>query len=290
MGSVSLVGKRSLLLLLILPFSCFLFSHTVPLLYGVGMSFHDWMGSFVGLENYKALFRDDAFRSSLKFSFIYALSTTILMTFLGLFIGIFVSSLKSTQSFLKSILLIPWAISLTAWGLLARIALNPQFGVVNYSLLKLGFIQRGLQWLGDPSLARLSVILAKVYKDVWFSALLFLAACQNIPQELYEEGKVDGATPWQALRYITIPLLRPAILYIGVVLFLFSLQEFDLIFALTGGGPGFATEIASISIYRQGIRYGNFEYGIATATLWSVIVSIFVITVFAPLQRRTIGR
>lgn len=281
--------KKSLILLLIVPFSLFWISHTVPFIYGVTMTFRDWMGNFVGLQNYLQLFKDETFWSSIGFSLVYSLVVTLLMTVLGLFIGIFVNSLQFGQSFVKSIILIPWAISLTAWGLLTQIILSPQFGIVNYFLLRLGIVDRGIEWLGDPYLAKISVIIARVVRDVWFSALLFLAACQNIPVELYEEGKVNGATPWQTLRYITLPMLKSTALYVGVILFIFSLQEFDLIFALTGGGPGFATEVASISIFRQGIRYGNFEYGIAMAVVWSIFVSLFVILFFAPLQRRVVG-
>jgi len=282
--------RKRLIFLLIIPLSFFLVSHTIPFFYGVGMSFYDRGGNFVGFENFLSLFKDATFRSSIGFSLVYSLAVTVAMTFFGLFIGIYINTLVVGQGFVKSVFLIPWAISLTVWGLLARIALSPRFGIVNYFLTSFGFLESPVTWLGDPFLAKISVIVAVIYKDVWFSALLFLAARQNIPSELYEEGKVAGATPWQTLRYITLPLLRPAILYIGVILFIFSLQAFDSIYALTGGGPGFATEVASITIYREGVRYGNFEYGIASATIWSLIISAFVITVFAPAQRRVVER
>jgi|YNPMSStandDraft_1061717.scaffolds.fasta_scaffold03423_2 multiple sugar transport system permease protein len=280
--------KKPLLVLLILPFSLFLISHTIPFLYGVRLSFLSSTGRFVGLRNYLALFKDQAFWNALQFTFIYAGVVAVAMTILGLLLGIFINSLERGQNFVKSILLIPWAISLTAWGLLLQIALSQQFGVVNYLLLQTGIIGERLSWLGNPSLAKVSVILARIYKDVWFSALLFLTARQNIPLELYEESALSGAGPWQNFRYVTVPLLRPAILYIGVILFVFALQDFDLIYALTGGGPGFATEVVSVNIYRHGVRYGNYEYGIATAVLWSLIILGFTGVVFSPLQRRIV--
>ncbi len=280
--------KKPLIFLLVIPLSLFILSHTVPFLYGVGLSFFDWQGNFVGLKNYISVFKDTTFWNSLGFTLTYSLIVTCSMTFLGLFIGIFINSLKMGQAFVRSILLIPWAISLTAWGLLMQIALNQQFGVVNYALVHLGILKSGLSWLGDPSLAKVSVILARIFRDVWFSALLFLAARQTIPIELYEESGLSGAGPWQNLRYVTLPMLRTTILYVGVILFIFSLQEFDLIFALTGGGPGFATEVTSLTIYREGIRYGNYEYGTAIATVWSLIISLFVVVFFAPIQRRVI--
>ncbi|WP_176229865.1 carbohydrate ABC transporter permease [Candidatus Hakubella thermalkaliphila] len=286
----TLAMRKHLIYLLIIPLSFFLVSHTIQFFYGIGMSFYDGQGNFVGFENFLAVFKDATFRDSIRFSLVYSLAVTVAMTFLGLFIGIFINSLGGAQGFVKAIFLIPWAISLTVWALLVQIALSPRFGIVNHFLTTFGFVESPLLWLGDPSLARISVIAAVISKDVWFSALLFLVARQNLPVELYEEGKVAGATPWQALRYITLPLLRPAILYTGAILFIFSLQAFDFIYALTRGGPGFATEVAALTIYRHGVRYGNYEYGIAAATIWSLLVSVFVITVFAPAQRRFVER
>lgn len=230
------------------------------------------------------------FWGSLKFTLVYALVVAGAMTFLGLFFGIFINQLGRGQGLVKSVLLIPWAISLTAWGLLGQIVLSSQFGVVNDVLVRLNILETRLAWLGEPTLAKISVMVSRISKDVWFSALLFLVARQTIPSELYDEGKVCGAGPWQTLWYITLPLLRPTILFVGTILFIFALQEFDLVFALTRGGPGFATEVASVNIFRHGVRYGNYEYGTAVAAIWSLIVSAFVIVVFAPLQRKIIEK
>jgi len=280
--------KKSLIFLLVIPFSFFFVSHLLPFFYGIGLSFFDWRGVYVGMKNYVAVLYDQTFWDSIKFTLFYSGIVALSMTFIGLFIGVFINSLGFGQGFAKSVLLIPWAISLTAWGLLAQIALSQQFGVVNDLLLSFGFIQSRLSWLGDPVMARASVILARIFRDVWFSGLLFLAACQLIPVELYEESRVAGAGIIQNFIYVTLPSLRPTMLFVGTILFIFSLQEFDLIFSLTGGGPGFATEVASLNIYRHGIRYGNYEYGIAVSTIWSLFISAFVVTIFAPLQRRVI--
>jgi len=281
---------KPLIFLLVIPFLFFILSHTIPLLYGIGLSFYNWRGKFVGLTNYSAVLRDSMFWNSLRFTLTYALIVALSMTFLGLFLGVFINQLKIGQTLVKSVILIPWAISLTAWGLLGQIALSKQFGVINDLLVRFGVIKSGVAWLGEPNLAKISVIVSRIYKDVWFSALLFLVARQTIPTELYDESKVCGAGSWQNFWYITLPLLKPNILFIGTVLFIFALQEFDLIFALTEGGPGFATEVASINIFRQGVRYGKYEYATAVATIWSLIVTVFVIIIFAPLQKRAIEK
>ena len=171
--------RKSLIFLLVIPFSFFILSHTIPLLYGIGLSFYNWRGKFVGFINYSTVLRDSMFWGSLKFTLIYASIVAVSMTFLGLFLGVFINQLKVGQTFVKSVILIPWAISLTAWGLLGQVALSKQFGVINDLLVRFGVIKAGVAWLGEPNLAKISVIVSRIYKDVWFSALLFLVARQT---------------------------------------------------------------------------------------------------------------
>jgi len=282
--------RKPLIFLLVIPFSFFILSHTLPLLYGIGLSFYDWKGNFKGFSNHLTVLKDNVFWGSLKFTLTYTVVVACAMTFLGLFLGIFINQLGKSQGFIKSLLLIPWAVSLTAWGLLGQITLSQQFGIVNNILIRLGILKTGLAWLGDATLAKISVMFSRICRDVWFSALLFLVARQTIPLELYDEGKVCGAGAVQTLYYITLPLLKPTMLFVGTILFIFTLQDFDLVFALTRGGPGFATEVASISIFRHGVHYGNYEYGTAMATIWSLIITIFVVVIFRFLHRRIIER
>jgi ABC-type sugar transport system permease subunit len=279
-----------LILLLAVPFTLFILSFTVPLFYEIGLSFYNARGSFVGLANYISLFHDEKFWSSLSYTITYSVVVAGVMSFLGLFIGVFINQLGSGDRFVKSIMLIPWAISLTAWGLLGQIVFSRQFGIVNDLLIRLGLTRQGIPWLGNPSVAKLTIMVSRIYKDVWFSALLFLVARQTIPYELYEEGRVSGANAWQIFWKITFPLLRTTMLYVGIILLIFALQEFDLVYALTRGGPGFATETAAVTIYRNGVLYGNYEYGTAVAAMWSLVITVIVIIFFAPLQMRAIER
>lgn len=285
-----MVKTRPLIILLVIPFSFFILSFTVPLFYGIVMSFYNSKGSFVGLANYISIFHDEKFWNSLSYTLTYSVAVAGVMTILGLFIGVFINQIGKGDRFVKSIMLIPWAISLTAWGLLGQIVFSRQFGIVNDLLIRLGLAKQGISWLGQPTVAKITIMLSRIYKDVWFSALLFLVARQTIPFEFYEEGKVSGANAWQILWQITFPLLRTTMLYVGIILFIFALQEFDLVYALTRGGPGFATETAAVTIYRNGVLYGNYEYGTAVATMWSLIITVIVIIFFAPLQMRSIER
>ncbi|HTO22949.1 MAG TPA: sugar ABC transporter permease, partial [Spirochaetia bacterium] len=134
-----------------------------------------------------------------------------------------------------------------------------------------------ISWLGVDTYARPMVIASRVVKEVWFATLLFLVGRQTLPIELYEEAKVSGASPWQALWRVTTPLMMTNALYTLTITLIFSLQEFDMIYALTRGGPGFSTETAALSIYRWGILFGKYELGTAYTTIWSLFVSLLVV-------------
>lgn len=285
-----MVRSRSSILLLLVPFSLFFLGFTVPLLWGVWMSLFSDTGAFVGLGNYVRTFKDASFWSSISFTFIYAGSVTVAMVILGYFIALAVNQLGRGEAVAKTVMLIPWAISLTAWGLAMQIITSQDFGILNDLLLRLHVIKARISWLGVAAYARPMVIVSRIIKDMWFSTLLFLVARQTLPVELYEEGKVSGANPWQAFWHITTPLLRPTMLYVTTILLIFAFQEFDMIYALTRGGPGFATETAALSIYRWGILFGKYSLGTAYTTVWSLFVSIFVVAILGRILIRAIDR
>jgi multiple sugar transport system permease protein len=282
--------SKSSILLLLVPFAVFFVSFTVPLIWGILLSLYDSEGLFVGLANYVKVVKDASFWSSITFTLVYSACVTLVMTVLGFFIALAVNQLRHGVGVAKTVMLIPWAISLTAWGLLMQIITSGSFGILNDLLLRLGIIRQRISWLGDPDLARLTVIASRTVKDVWFSTLLFLVARQTLPEELYEEGKVSGANPLQAFWYITVPLLRTTMMFVVVFVLIFALQEFDMIYALTRGGPGFATEVAALSIYRFGIQFGRYEMGTALTAVWSLLISLFVVLVFGRVLIRTVDK
>jgi len=285
-----MVRSRYSILMLLVPFALFFISFTVPLIWGMSLSLYNSKGVFVGFGNYLRAFRDSSFWSSISFTLIYAGSVTLCMVVLGYFLALVVNQLGRGESVTKTVMLIPWAISLTAWGLMMQIVTSQDFGVLNDLLLRLHIITKRVSWLGVEAYARPMVIATRVVKDVWFSTLLFLVARQTLPAELYEEGKVSGANAWQAFWHITTPLMRTTMLYVLTLLLIFALQEFDMIYALTRGGPGFATETAALSIYRWGILFGKYELGTAYTTIWSVFVSIFVVLILGRVLIRVIDR
>jgi ABC-type sugar transport system permease subunit len=279
--------KSQFFFLLIFPLLFFVVSHLIPLFYGISLSLTDSNGNFVGLQNYYTALNDYVFWGSIRFTFIYAFSTAALNLLFGLLIGTFISQMRRGQGILKSVFLIPWAIPLAVWGLENRIIFSRDFGIINNILMTAGVITTPLPWLGEALLATISVIVSSVYRDVWFAALLFLVACQMIPQELYDVAVVHGAGPLQRFRFITLPLLRRTIIIVGTLLFTFAVQAFDLPYSLTYGGPAWATYSTPLYIFIRTLHYGDFQLGTALSTVWVLIVFGLVGTTFSLLGRRS---
>ncbi len=280
--------KKYMFILLWFPLLLFVAAFALPLFYGVLLSLKDTSGNFVGVTNYVSVLTDQRFWGSLGFTFFFAFVVVGLMTTLGLLFGVFINHLTVGQNLVKSSMLIPWAISLTAWGLLGQIVFSKDYGIVNHLLMVIGLIDKPVVWLADPGNAKFAIIASRIYKDVWFGTLLFLVARQGISGELYEEAKVSGATGRFCLWHITIPLLRPTILYVGIINMIFSLHEFDQVYALTKGGPGFATETAAMGIYKHGMLFGNYEIAIAQSILWSIFIGTLAVIIFVPGQLRSL--
>ncbi|PLZ65612.1 carbohydrate ABC transporter permease, partial [Fischerella thermalis] len=154
---------------------------------------------------------------------------------------------------------------------------NDQFGVVNDILLRLGVIQTGINWLGEPTLAMVAVVFADVWKTTPFISILLLAGLQSISSDLYEAHAIDGARPWQSFYQITLPLLMPQILIAMLFRFAQAFGIFDLIAVMTGGGPGGATEVVSLYIYSTIMRYLDFGYGAALV----VVTFLLLVTAVA---------
>jgi multiple sugar transport system permease protein len=279
--------KSQFFFLLIFPLLFFVVSHLIPLFYGITLSFTDSNGNFVGLQNYYTALDDYRFWGSIRFTFIYAFCTAALNLIFGLLVGTFISQIRRGQGIVKSVFLIPWAIPLAVWGLENRIIFSRDFGIINNILMTAGIITTPLAWLGEAPLAIISVVVSSVYRDMWFAALLFLVACQMIPQDFYDLALVHGATALQRFRFITLPLLGRTIITVGTLLFIFAVQAFDLPYSLTFGGPAWATYTAPLYIFIRTLHYGDFQLGTALSSIWVLIVFGLVGTTFSLLGRRT---
>jgi ABC-type sugar transport system permease subunit len=251
----------------------------LPLAWAVWESLHrhdlrmPWLGRpFVGLDNYAAIASDPRFWSALGHTLFFTAASVALEIALGLVLALAMDRAFRGRGLVRAALLIPWALPTVVAALLWRFLFDSQAGVVNAALAGIGLLDRPLVWFVDPATAWVPVILADVWKSTPFVALLLLAGLQGIPRELYEAAAVDGASPWRQLRRITLPLLRPALLVALIFRTLDAFRVFDLIYVLTGGGPGTATE--PLALYTFNTLFQNLRFGYGAA----LSVVVFAVT------------
>ncbi|MEO1210695.1 MAG: sugar ABC transporter permease [Cyanobacteria bacterium J06638_20] len=230
---------------------------------------------FAGLQNYVRMAQDGRFWQSLWNSAVFTTLSIIIEFLLGLGIALVLNQAFRGRNIIRTIAILPWALPTALIALAWTWIFNDQFGVVNDLLLRLRLIDSGINWLGNPTLAMVAVIIADVWKTTPFISILLLAGLQSIPDNLYEAHRIDGANAWQSFWQITLPLLLPQIVIALVFRFAQAFGIFDLIAVMTGGGPGGATEMVSLYIYSTVMRYLDFGYGAA------LVVVTFLLLVLA---------
>jgi len=218
---------------------------------------------FSGLDNYGRMINDGRFWQSLWNTTVFTTASVLLELIIGMGVALVLNQSFRGRGVVRTIALLPWALPTALMGLAWAWIFNDQYGIVNDILLRLGLIETGISWLGDPTLAMIAVILADVWKTTPFIALLLLAGLQSISSDLYEAHSIDGATAWQSFWKITVPLLLPQIVIALLFRFAQAFGIFDLIQVMTGGGPAGATETVSLYIYGTVMRYLDFGYGAA---------------------------
>src|SRR3954464_8882726 len=232
-----------------------------------------WLGRpFVGLVNYIEAFRDPRFREALAHTLFFAVTSVSLELVIGLWLALALNRAFRGRGLVRAAVLIPWAIPTVVSALLWRFMFEGQSGIVNAILTDVGLTREPIVWFIQPGTAWVPVILADVWKTTPFVALLLLAGLQNIDASLYEAARIDGASAWRQFRYVTLPLLKPAILVALIFRTLDAFRVFDLVYALTGGGPGTSTE--PIALYALHALLQSLQLGYGSAL--SVIV--FAIT------------
>ncbi|HEX5435892.1 MAG TPA: sugar ABC transporter permease [Gemmatimonadaceae bacterium] len=232
-----------------------------------------WLGRpFVGLDNYVRIAHDPRFWGALAHTAFFTGVTVSLELVLGLVFALAMNRAFRGRGLVRVAVLVPWAIPTVVAALLWRFIFGANAGIANAVLADLGVIHHPVVWFVHAATAWVPVILADVWKTTPFVALLLLAGLQNIDHALYEAAAVDGAGPWWQLTRITIPLLRPAILLVLIFRTLDAFRVFDLIYVLTGGGPGTSTEPLALYTFNALLQNLQFGYGAALS------VVIFLIT------------
>ncbi|MDQ0954391.1 raffinose/stachyose/melibiose transport system permease protein [Streptomyces phaeochromogenes] len=234
--------------------------------------------TFIGLENYTEFFQEPALVKGFVNTFLYAVVTSGLKVVLGLLLGILLTSQVRARGYLRSVVFFPVLVSTVGIGITFTAFMDPSDGVINKALSTVGVDGPG--WLTDPSLALFSVALVDVWKGVGLATVIYIAGIVSIPQEYYEAARIDGAGPFQLFRNVILPLSWPATSTVIVLSLIGGLRSFDLIWAMTRGGPGFSSDVVASVIYKQ---YQAGFYGLSTAG--NVILFLVVTAVVVPLAR-----
>lgn len=230
---------------------------------------------FSGFNNYQRMVGDGRFWNTMWNTSVFTFFSVLFELILGMVFALILHQPFKGRGVVRTIAILPWALPTALIGLVWQWIFNDQFGVWNDILIRLGIIDQGINWLGDPLLAMMCVIAADVWKTTPFISILLLAGLQSISDDLYEAHSIDGATPWQNFTRITLPLLMPQILIAVLFRFAQAFGVFDLIQVMTAGGPGGSTEVVSLYIYSTVMRYLDFGYGAA------LVVVTFLLLVLA---------
>lgn len=241
----------------------------------------DWR--FTGLDNFAMFLREPSLKGAVINTLTYAVLTSGGKTVVALLIAVLLSSRMPARNFLRSMIFFPTIVSTVAIGIIFSSLMHPSRGLINAALRIIGI--KGPDWLGNPSIALLSVAATDLWRGVGMAMIIYLAGISAIPVEYGEALLVDGGNAWDKFRHITLPLLRSSMNSVIILSFIGGLRSFDLIWAMTGGGPGFATEILASLVYKQ---YVSGFYGLSTAG--NIILLLLVSALAMPLYIRLVRK
>ena len=285
------VNRNFVALWFMLPAGAFLILFLAyPLGLGVWMSFTDERigraGVFVGLDNYEWLWDDAIFWLSVFNTILYTVVASTIKVAIGLYLALLLNRNMPIKALIRSIVLIPFIVPTVLSAIAFWWIYDSQFSIISWSLIKLGLIEHNINFLGDTNWARASVIFANIWRGVPFVAITLLAGLQTVSPSLYEAATLDGATNWQRFRYITYPLLTPIIAVVMTFSVLFTFTDFQLIWALTRGGPVNATHLMATLSYQRGILSGRLGEGAAIATAMIPFLLAAIAISWFGMQRR----
>jgi multiple sugar transport system permease protein len=240
--------------------------------------------TFVGLRHFAALPGDPLVRAGLANTALFAALSVATEMVLGLLLAVLVSRATAGRTVYRTVFLLPILIPGIVIGAIWKLMYNPDFGIINQALGWIGL--PGRDWLGDGALAFASVVVVDVWHWTPFVFLLLLAGIEALPQDMYEAARVDGASAWQELRYVTLPMMLPTLLVTLVFRLVVSFKVFDEVYLLTGGGPGTATEVVSFTIFRRFFTEDRAGYGSAISVVVLFILALVIVLALAPMRRR----
>lgn len=287
-GTLERQERRFALALFAPAFLLLLITTTAPLVFLAWNSLQKldlgmpWLSGFAGLDNYAKMGSDPRFWNSLWLTVVYTGSTVVLQVVIGLSLALLVLRIPRGQGLLRVAAILPIVLAPVVVGLFWRtLVLSPDVGLVDLVTRTLGLGSHN--WLGDPQLALISVIAIHTWQWTPFAFLVLLATLATLPPDVYEAARLDRASAWQRFRYITLPLIRPAVVMVVILRTMTALSAFAAIFAATGGGPGTSTEILNLYAYRTSFTELNIGYG---SSLAMVLLAITMFVSWLLFRRR----
>jgi raffinose/stachyose/melibiose transport system permease protein len=281
--------KRAFFIMTMPALLLFFIFHTYPALQGIFYSFTDWMGygdwKFVGLKNYINVFKDERVLHAYMFTFKFAIISTILVNIISLAIAMGLNANIKFKKTLRAIFFLPNILSILIVGYIFNFIFSQFLPTIAEEL---GIEALKTNILGNPDLAWIGIVIVSVWQAAAFNTILYLAGLVTIPADLYEAASIDGATPWKKFWYITFPMIAPFFTINMVLAMKNFLMVFDQIMAMTGGGPGQATESISLLIYRGGFEGGEFAYQSANAVIYFIVIVVISFIQIRFLQRREV--
>jgi multiple sugar transport system permease protein len=285
------VNRNWLAIWFMLPAAIFLLMFLAwPLILGVWLSFTDARlarpGVFIGFENYEWLWDDGVFWLSVFNTLLYTIVASVIKFVVGLYLALLLNRHMPFKAIIRSVVLIPFIVPTVLSAIAFWWIYDSQFSIISWSLRELGLINQNINFLGDGNWARGSLIFANIWRGVPFVAITLLAGLQTVSPSLYEAATLDGASAWQRFRYVTYPLLTPIIAVVMTFSVLFTFTDFQLIWAMTRGGPANATHLMATLSYSRGILSGQLGEGAAIATSMIPFLLAAIMFSWFGLQRR----
>ncbi len=280
LGALFLIPAAAFLLLFL----------TYPLGLGVYLGFTDAKigraGAWIGLENFISIWDDEIVRLALFNTFFYTVVASVIKFALGLWLALLLNQRLPLKSVVRAVVLLPFIVPTALSAIAFWWIYDSQFSIISWALMKLGVIDQYIEFLGEPWHARLATIAANIWRGVPFVAICLLAGLQTISPSYYEAASLDGASGWQQLRHVTLPLLAPITAVVMTFSVLFTFTDFQLIYVLTRGGPLNATHLMATLSFQRAIPGGYLGEGAAIATAMVPFLLGAIMFSYFGLQRR----
>jgi multiple sugar transport system permease protein len=244
---------------------------------------------FVGLKNYVALYESPRFRIVAWNSVVFTVSSICLKLVIGMVMAVALHRAVRGSQLLRGFLLLPWVIPTVVIALTWRWLFDLYRGLFNVGLVDLGIIRAGIHWLGNPDLAMLSVVMANVWRGFPFFGVSFLAAMQTVPQDLYDAAAVDGASAWQQFWRVSLPSIKGVVAIVTLLSTIWTLNDFNIVYIMTRGGPGAATHIFATYSYELGIQSQRWGMAMAASMYSLPVIAVLIVFVVRYLHREEPG-